>query len=70
MKVFAEDKDPGENGRVTYHFRVGNNNTQTTDEFMINEITGELRTRVNLDREKKSSYQVRDLYMNGISMLL
>lgn len=58
MKAFAEDKDPGENGRVTYHFKVGNNNTQSTDEFTIDENTGELRTRVNLDREKKSNYQV------------
>ncbi len=58
MKVLAEDKDPGENGRVTYHFKVGNNNTQTTDEFSIDENTGELRTIVNLDRERKSIFQV------------
>ncbi|XP_065199853.1 cadherin-87A [Planococcus citri] len=58
MKVFAEDKDPGENGRVTYHFKVGNNNTQATDEFSIDENTGELRTLVNLDREKRAYYEL------------
>lgn len=58
MKVFAEDKDPGENGRVTYHFKVGNNVVQSTDEFHIDENTGELRTLVSLDRERKSTYQV------------
>lgn len=57
-KVYAEDKDPGENGRVTYHFKVGNNLTQATDEFSIHEHNGELRTLTVLDRERKSSYQV------------
>lgn len=56
--VQAEDKDEGDNGRVTYHFKVGNNNTQFTDEFSIDENTGELRTTVPLDRENKSSFQV------------
>lgn len=58
MKVRAEDKDPGENGRVTYHFKVGNNITQATDEFSIDENNGDLRTLVNFDREKKSHYEV------------
>ena len=58
MKVLAEDRDDGENGRVTYHFRIGNNDTQKTDEFSIDENTGELHTLVHLDREKKSSYEV------------
>lgn len=57
-KVVAEDSDPGENGRVTYHLRVGNNDTQSTDEFYIDENNGELRTSVILDREKKASFQV------------
>lgn len=57
-KVVAEDSDPGENGRVTYHLRVGNNDTQSTDEFYIDENNGELRTSVILDREKKASFQL------------
>lgn len=58
MKVKAEDGDPGENGRVTYHFKVNDSNVQETDEFIINEETGELRSKIILDRETKKQYQV------------
>lgn len=57
LTVKARDGDSGENGRVTYHFKVKNENVQETDEFMINEETGEIRAKVPLDRETKSSYQ-------------
>ncbi|XP_073989842.1 cadherin 87A [Rhodnius prolixus] len=58
LTVKARDGDSGENGRVTYHFKVKNENVQETDEFMINEETGEIRAKVPLDRETKSSYQL------------
>lgn len=58
MTVKARDDDPGENGRVTYHFKVNDSNVQETDEFTINEETGELRSKIILDRETKKQYQV------------
>lgn len=58
MTVKAVDKDSGENGRVTYHLKVNNHNEQETDEFMIDTDTGELRTKMFLDREVKSKYEL------------
>lgn len=58
MTVKAVDKDEGENGRLTYHFKVGGENIQETKEFIINANTGELKTKQVLDRETKSSYEV------------
>lgn len=54
----AEDKDFGENGRVTYFFKVANSNTQQTDTFIINSETGQIKTQILLDYETKSTYQV------------
>lgn len=58
MTVKAIDKDEGENGRITYHLKVNGKNVQETDEFVINEETGELKSKVSLDRELKSKYEV------------
>lgn len=58
MTVKAKDEDPGENGRITYHFKVNDSNVQETDEFIINEETGELRSKIILDRETRKQYQV------------
>lgn len=58
MFVKANDGDSGENGHVTYHFKVENKNVQETDEFYINEETGEIVTKVLLDREVKDKYEV------------
>lgn len=58
MTVKAVDKDTGENGRVTYHLKVNNHNVQETDEFIIDSDTGELRTKMFLDREVKSKYEL------------
>lgn len=54
----AEDKDFGENGRVTYFFKVANSNAQQTDAFTVNPETGQIKTQILLDYETKSSYQV------------
>ncbi|XP_025199596.1 cadherin-87A isoform X2 [Melanaphis sacchari] len=58
ITVCAEDKDFGENGRVTYFFKVANSNAQQTDEFTINTETGQIKTQILLDYETKSSYQL------------
>ncbi|VVC44201.1 Hypothetical protein CINCED_3A007173 [Cinara cedri] len=58
LTVCAEDKDFGENGRVTYFFKVANSNAQQTDAFTINPETGQIKTQILLDYETKSSYQL------------
>ncbi|XP_050430558.1 cadherin-87A [Adelges cooleyi] len=58
LTVCAEDKDFGENGRVTYFFKVANNNTLQTDTFTINPETGQITTQILLDYETKSSYEL------------
>ncbi|KAK0157779.1 hypothetical protein PV328_011474 [Microctonus aethiopoides] len=58
MTVRATDNDPGENGRVSYHLKVGNLNVQENDEFSIDQETGELRSRIILDREVKNKFEL------------
>lgn len=54
----AIDRDPGENGRISYHLKVGNRNVQETEEFSIDQETGELRSKIILDREANSKFEV------------
>ncbi|KAK7790843.1 hypothetical protein R5R35_010718 [Gryllus longicercus] len=58
MTVKATDEDGGENGHVSYHLKVNNMNKQETDEFGINADTGELRTKIILDREIRANYSL------------
>lgn len=58
MTVKATDKDPGENGKISYHLKVGNKNVQETEEFVISQETGELRAKIILDREVKNKFEV------------
>lgn len=58
MTVKATDKDSGENGKISYHLKVVNKNVQETEEFVINEETGELRAKIILDREVKSKFEL------------
>ncbi|CAG9836975.1 unnamed protein product [Diabrotica balteata] len=58
MTVKAVDKDQNENGRLTYHFKVDEENVQETEEFSIDPKSGELKTRKSLDREFKPNYQL------------
>lgn len=58
MTVKAVDRDPGENGRVGYHLKVGNRNVQENEEFSIDQETGELRAKIILDREVKSKFEL------------
>lgn len=54
ITVKANDSDPGDNGKVSYHLQVNNEIVQETDEFEINEISGDLRLKKKLDRKKKA----------------
>ncbi|XP_043681793.1 cadherin-87A [Vespula pensylvanica] len=58
LTVKAIDRDPGENGRISYHLKVGNKNVQETEEFSIDQETGELRSKIILDREIKSKFEL------------
>lgn len=60
--VKATDKDQGENARVTYHFKVGDQMVQETDDFIIDEKNGELKLKRDLDREEKSRYEVSNWF--------
>ncbi|KAF5276236.1 hypothetical protein FQR65_LT04041 [Abscondita terminalis] len=58
ITVRAVDKDSGENGRVTYHLKVDDQNVQSTEEFVIDQNSGELRTRLYLDKKMKDRYEL------------
>ncbi|XP_065338532.1 cadherin-87A [Cloeon dipterum] len=59
LTVKANDLDMGENGRVTYHLKsVGGTLVQESDEFVIDADTGELRTKIILDREQQPKYEL------------
>ncbi|KAJ4434750.1 hypothetical protein ANN_23319, partial [Periplaneta americana] len=58
ITVKATDKDQGENGQISYHFKVGNENVQETEEFAINSDTGEIRAKIILDREVRAKYEL------------
>lgn len=58
LTVKANDSDNGENGKISYHLQVDNENVQETSTFEINEISGELRLKMNLDRKKTSRYEI------------
>ncbi|XP_058810290.1 cadherin-87A isoform X2 [Phymastichus coffea] len=58
MTIKAIDKDSGDNGKVSYHMKVGNRNVQETEEFSINQETGELRSKIILDRETKNKFEI------------
>lgn len=53
--VKATDLDLGENGRIT--FSVDQDEHQ--DVFGINQVTGEIFAKTNLDREQKSNYELK-----------
>ncbi|XP_058058428.1 cadherin-87A [Anopheles bellator] len=58
MTVKATDNDPGANGKVLYYLQVNSQNVQETDEFSINEMSGELRIRRQLDRKRQARYEL------------
>ncbi|XP_051962537.1 protocadherin-16 [Xyrauchen texanus] len=58
-RVFASDRDAGLNGRLSYHLLYLDRH------FQINSHTGEISTRISLDRELQSSYQLIVVAQDG-----
>ncbi|XP_037922792.1 cadherin-87A [Hermetia illucens] len=58
MTVKAMDNDTGENGKISYHLQVNNKNIQESEAFTIDEHSGELRTRKQLNRNIRSTYDL------------
>ncbi|XP_058116398.1 cadherin-87A [Anopheles ziemanni] len=58
MTVKATDNDSGANGKVLYYLQVNNQNVQETEEFSVNEMSGELRIRRQLERKRQSRYEL------------
>ncbi|XP_055683308.1 cadherin-87A isoform X2 [Lutzomyia longipalpis] len=58
MTVKATDEDSGLDGKVTYHLQVNNENVQQTEDFSIDELSGELRTKRHLERKVQSKYEL------------
>ena len=60
FNVTAVDQDGSDtdNGKISYFFKVANENVGETAEFRIDESTGELRTKRRLDREETDHYEL------------
>ncbi|XP_070137828.1 cadherin-87A [Drosophila bipectinata] len=58
LTVKAADNDTEENGKISYHLQVNNRNEQQTGEFKIDEVTGELRARTQLNRKNRANYDI------------
>lgn len=58
MNVLAEDSDENENGRVTYSFKVNNNDVLETDDFVIDEITGRVSIKDDLVDKDTEIYEL------------
>ncbi|KAH8382777.1 hypothetical protein KR009_005221 [Drosophila setifemur] len=58
LTVRAIDNDTDKNGKISYHLQVNNRNEQQTAEFKIDEVTGELRSRTQLNRKNRANYDI------------
>lgn len=58
MAVKAIDNDVGENGRITYHFKVNNNYTQETNGFYIDIDTGNITCFNDFSLAKEHMFSV------------
>ncbi|XP_030078648.1 cadherin-87A [Drosophila hydei] len=58
LTVKALDNDTDGIGKVSYHLQVNNQNVQQTTEFKIDEATGELRVRQQLNRKNRANYDI------------
>lgn len=58
LTVKATDDDQGENGRISYYFKIGNQNVVETSQFIIDPNSGEIRTKNLLDREVSPDYHL------------
>ncbi|XP_064641440.1 cadherin-87A-like [Lineus longissimus] len=55
-RVRAKDPDSDLNSPITYGFRVNNKMVEKTNEFRINNITGQIRAQRVFDREETDKY--------------
>ena len=59
LDVDATDRDGGgENGRISYFIKQNNVNVAETNEFSIDQTTGEVRAKIKFDRERISTYEL------------
>ena len=58
VQAMDQDGPDNDNGKISYFFKVNNENIAETGEFKIDQTTGELRTKVKLDREEKDHYEL------------
>lgn len=58
LTVKAEDLDNGDNGKISYHLQVNNENVQETETFEIDLISGELRLKRALNKKQQSRYEI------------
>merc|ERR1712106_1180370 len=58
VQAMDQDGPDNDNGKISYFFKVNNENIAETREFKIDQTTGELRTKVKLDREEKDHYEL------------
>ena len=59
LDVDATDRDGGgENGRISYFIKQNNLNVGETNEFSIDQTTGEVRAKIKFDRERISTYEL------------
>lgn len=57
-RLYAIDEDFGKNGEITYEI-LNDDEENNNGEFIIDSLTGALKTTVKLDREKKEKYKLR-----------
>uniref|UniRef100_A0A914XVL9 Cadherin domain-containing protein n=1 Tax=Panagrolaimus superbus TaxID=310955 RepID=A0A914XVL9_9BILA len=55
-RLYAIDEDFGKNGEINYE--ILKDNDENNEEFIIDSLTGALKTTVKLDREKKEKYKL------------
>lgn len=54
LTVKALDNDTDGGGKISYHLQVNNQNVQQTTQFKIDEASGELRARQQLNRKHRA----------------
>ncbi|XP_030572028.1 cadherin-87A [Drosophila novamexicana] len=58
LTVKALDNDTDGGGKISYHLQVNNQNVQQTTQFKIDEASGELRARQQLNRKHRANYDI------------